>query len=464
MATPSLPTLSTTSLVSTTTPAEPPVAPTVPESPMFPQLMSDVEVGSLPSISLTPAFNPVGRPASTRLTSGGKMVPSSSFGSDLPPSGPSNTELFMLDTPAHQPPPDPTRFNPFQGNNNTAGTVWTFDRRRWAHVYMKTAAAVPNTSAPARLEPLGIQDINWASLCEPAVLPITTDFLQTAQLLSVDAKSKPAWTVLLPNSDTARTAPGTPTRHRAVSAATAPASGGTASFSPEKFRWLYEYGSGSGPKLSVTVVEAGARMVGYRLDQNYQLVDMTLASGEQYPWMHNPTGIPLCALALGHRLHVVLYQPDAEQMEVQPFERKKVDVGLSHACTVLVWEPLLQQAVPRPRVFTNATHDFTMTSELNWAAIDQLGCLPDALDTNDPDHMMYNHLVYAVFFVPPAPPSKPLVTEGSGDLSAIDASGATPPPSHVPDTPNGILQFMDALLTRHGAKVCGPGVNVRVSG
>ena len=327
-------------------------------------------------------------------------------------------------------------FNPFKVHP-LSKRKWTFDRRRWAHVYLKTAAPQPSSAAaeatgPARLEPIGIQDVNWSSLSEPAVLPITTDYIPAPAELTT-RYTKGEYQLELHISNVFRPM----ARHRGGEQGTPMVNG------MSRFRWLCDVadgsggvggsagGTGGGNAIPSNVIDAAARMVGYRLDNDFQIVDPSYASKEWFPWMHDVNGRPLCALSTGHRINVIMYQ-HTDLMEVKRYLRKGVDLNWSHSSTFCMWDGVTQRPVERTRSFSTVPRDFTVPNkELNWNTLDTIACLPDeyrnSSESLDADYVRYNHLEFILVPMPSAASGSAVAPGSTGPPVGGSGSGSNPP-------------------------------------
>lgn len=374
-------------------------------------------------------------------------------------------------------------FNPFQATFPKK-MRWTFDRRRWAHVYMKTQASTSDVAVPARLEPVGIQDLNWASLTEPAVLPLTTDFLPPPSALvehSLPYK--------LDLSSTSASGDG---KASGVHAHKSQKSHHLRSLS--RRHWLFDTSTNrEGLTLGPDVEDAVGRMVCQRLDHEFQVVDMTVASKDGYRWMRDPSAKPLCAMSSANHIHVIMLE-EPNVMVVSQYPNKAGEASVTKVSCLSVfhiWDPVTQSAVKTSRVFSLFPKDFThLRRELNWNTLDQVACYPqeyrisgESLKSLDEVYVRYNHVCFVVF---PSNFGVPTRSHGSSNAAAaasdeaatvdatvapIDKSDAVDPPPLPLASVNSsqalvsgsvstagmlpVVQFMDTILHRHAIGVSG---------
>jgi hypothetical protein len=373
-------------------------------------------------------------------------------------------------------------FNPFQATFPTK-MRWTFDRRRWAHVYMKTQSSISDMSEPARLEPVGIQELNWSSLTEPAVLPLTTDFLPPPNLLSEAYSSIPQYNLFLHPASASVTGKGSGVHaHKTTKSRDLP--------SLPRRRWLFDASpahDGLGT-LGPGVEDAVVRMVCQRLDHEFQVVDMKFASRDGYPWMKDLSGKPLCAVSSAHRIHVVIHQ-EPDVMEVKRYHKKPGEASVTDlACLseFLVWDPVTQTAVATSRTFSVFPKDFThLKRELNWNTLDQVACDPEeyrsSCESLDEDYVRYNQMWFIVFpsnfgvqsrshassnaattvdeipsgDVTVTPVDKGESADGPAVASVASVKSSQTMVTGSPSTSGmlPVIQFMDAILLRHGSRV-----------
>lgn len=261
--------------------------------------------------------------------------------------------------------PHHTCINPFQ-DHLVPPSHWTFDRRRWAHVYLKTHGPVVDTTAPARLEPMGMQEVNWPSLTEPAILPLTTDYLPPSAVLKDKEvfASVPHDYILYDSQTMGGASVPPPTVEIAVSAI-------------QRFRWLYNARDPS--LLPPPLVEPVLRLVGNRFDQDFQMVDADVAGNERHPWMEDVGAHPLCVLSTGSLIYAILFK-EATSVVVQKFHCNSAEqhyASMEHGSSFKLWDPLLGTALPYTRTFKSSSRNFAFSGPVNWSALDQAACCVD---------------------------------------------------------------------------------------
>ncbi|EWM23480.1 dep domain containing protein [Nannochloropsis gaditana] len=228
----------------------------------------------------------------------------------------------------------------------------THNHRRWSHVFPPGEVEFKHSPGP-----------NWKSLCQPAILPLTTDYLPTPEQLRKDY-TESFYTLMLPEGDDSPKA-------------TTP--------------------SGTGNSHVQAMCRSHAdlleEMVCQRLAQDFQLVETSPGSpaasllrlfgalpgggaggiGVGRKGREGGGKRAVYTLSMGHRIHVLSYDESTRQVDVKHFLDRQGSNANSpqnhHRYRYQIW-------VPHTGRFQAVTQDFYRfpTPEYKWNYVDELIC------------------------------------------------------------------------------------------
>lgn len=197
----------------------------------------------------------------------------------------------------------------------------THNRRRWSHVFPPGEVEFKLTPGP-----------NWKSLCQPAILPLTTDYLPSPEQLRKDY-TEALYALTLPDMDDPTIINKTYKSHK----------------------------------------ELLQEMVCQRFMQDFQLVEkpqvlLQKTLGKKI----NPDKTILYILSMGHRIHALSYDETTRQVDVMRYRLRYGDNASPNNrwnYTYLLW-------LPQRECFQQVSQTFFKypNPEYNWNYVDELIC------------------------------------------------------------------------------------------